>query len=258
MAGRPDRRPARDPGDLRGQPSAPQLQLLRRLLERAAAAARGLLVGGADRAGRRRPVLAGRRRDPRVGGPADRQLGLRLPRAATRGLALPAAARARPPSSRRRPVRHPPHPDLPGVPRHGCRSTSRSPAPAGRRLARRRRARRRARRGGAGAGRRRPDAPLRAHQAAGAVHGPGAVELVAAPELLRRDQLLVRPRALRAGRVARGLVVDLHRHHGDAGDVPRREHPDDGAAQPRAAAGVPGRHRPGAAARAAAPAGRAS
>ena len=40
-----------------------------------------------------------------------------------------------------------------------------------------------------------------------------------------------------------------------AGALPRREHPDDGAAQPRAASGVPGRDRPGAPAGPASPAG---
>ena len=40
-----------------------------------------------------------------------------------------------------------------------------------------------------------------------------------------------------------------------AGALPRREHPDDGAAQPRAASGVPGRDRPGAPARPASPSG---
>ena len=40
-----------------------------------------------------------------------------------------------------------------------------------------------------------------------------------------------------------------------AGALPRREHPDDGAAQPRAASGVPGRDRPGAQAGPASPAG---
>ena len=35
------------------------------------------------------------------------------------------------------------------------------------------------------------------------------------------------------------------RRRRDARDVPRREHPDDGEAQPRAPAGLPGRRRPG-------------
>ena len=82
----------------------------------------------------------------------------------------------------------------------------------------------------------------------------GAVELVATSQLLRRDLLLVRPRSLRSGGFARGLVVGVHRDHRHGRALPRREHPDDGTTQPRAASGVPGRHRPGVPARPAAPA----
>ena len=53
-------------------------------------------------------------------------------------------------------------------------------------------------------------------------------------------------------------VVAVRRRGRDAGDVPRRQHPDDGGAQPRAAAGLPGRHRPGADARPAAAAAAAA
>ena len=42
-----------------------------------------------------------------------------------------------------------------------------------------------------------------------------------------------------------GLVVGLRRRRRDARALPRREHPDDGEAQPRAAAGVPGRRSTG-------------
>ena len=45
-------------------------------------------------------------------------------------------------------------------------------------------------------------------------------------------------------------VVAVHRGGGDAGHVPRREHPDDGGAQPGAAARLSGRDRPGVAVRA--------
>ena len=254
LAGRPDRRHPRDPGDLRVQPSPPQLQLLRRLVERAATSAGDLLVGGRAARVRRRPVLAGPRRDPRLGGAVDRQLDLRLPRVPARGLALPAAARGQGRhGAARRPVRDPPGADVAGVPRHDAGLPGGHARRPGRRVDRRRGRRDRTRRGGARAGRGHPDVPLRAHQAARPVHGPGAVELVAAPQLLRRDLLLVRPRPLRSGGVALGLVVGLPRHHRDGRALPRREHPDDGAAQPRAASGVPGRHRPGAPARPASP-----
>ena len=59
--------------------------------------------------------------------------------------------------------------------------------------------------------------------------------------------LVARP--LRAGGVA-VLVVVPGRCRRDARDVPRREHPDDGEAQPRAAAAVPAGRRPGPAVRA--------
>ena len=109
----------RDPGDLRVQPSPPQLQLLRRLVERAAASAGDLLVGGRAARVRRRPVLAGRRRDPGLGGAVDRQLGLRVPRVPARGLAVPVAARGQGRhGAAGRPVRDPPGADVAGVPRH--------------------------------------------------------------------------------------------------------------------------------------------
>ena len=69
-------------------------QLLRRLLERAAAAARPLLVGS-QHPDVDQTRVAGHRRDPRVGGAADRQLGLHLAWPPPRGLALRDAARGR-------------------------------------------------------------------------------------------------------------------------------------------------------------------
>ncbi len=102
----------------------------------------------------------------------------------------------------------------------------------------------------AGDRRRRADAPVRPGQAAGAGDGPRRVVVVAASQLRGRAGLLVLAGAVRPGRVAVG-VVGAARPGRDARDVPRREHPDDGGAQPGAAAAVPGRRRPGLAVRAA-------
>ena len=56
-----------------------------------------------------------------VGDTPDRQLGLRLPRPASRGLALPDVQGTRGPLGvLRRPVRDPSHPDAAGVPRHAA------------------------------------------------------------------------------------------------------------------------------------------
>ena len=66
-------------------------------------------------------------------------------------------------------------------------------------------------------------------------HGPRAVELVAAPELLRGVQLLVRAGAVRRRGGAGRRMVAVRRSGHHAGAVPRRQHPDDGGAQRRAA-----------------------
>ena len=88
----------------------------------------------------------------------------------------------------------PPGPDAPGVPRHAAGLRRGHPRRPGRRLARRR-----GRGDGLGAVALELAADTQMHRFArtkqpGQVHGPGAVGLVAAPQLLRRDQLLVRPR----------------------------------------------------------------
>ncbi len=74
--------------------------------------------------------------------------------------------------------------------------------------------------------------------------GPWTVGMVAAPELLRRDQLLVRPGPVRSRRRTRRCLVAVRRGGGGHGrDVPRRQHSDDGEAQPGPAPAVSGRDR---------------
>ena len=74
-AGRLHRRRPGDPGDLHLQPRLPELQLLRRLLERHPAVAAGLLVGRRPAGPGLAALLAGRDRRHVLGGAADRKLG---------------------------------------------------------------------------------------------------------------------------------------------------------------------------------------
>ncbi len=97
-----------------------------------------------------------------------------------------------------------------------------------------------------------------AHRRPGQAMDQGLWSLVAAPELLRRVRLLARPGPVRPGRRATRLVVAVPRDHHHVRDVPGREHPDDGKAQPRTQTGLPGRDRPDTAFRSAPPRRRAA
>ena len=247
------RRRAGDARRVRGQSAAPQLELLRRLLERGAAGGGAVLVVGRRPARRRDPLLGDDRGRAGVGGAADRQLGQVVPRPAPRGLALPVAARAgragsrpwstswRSTSSRRSRC------SSALLPAYVVATTPRA---------------------------------LGVLDVVAALVGLGAVALEATADLqMHRFVATKQP-----GQVMdRGLwawsrhpnyvgelgfwvslaLFGLAASPGDwwwlflgvgrdARDVPGRQHPDDGGAQPRPTPRLPGRHRPGAALRPAA------
>src|SRR6201996_7869598 len=86
VAGYPRGRRAGHAGGVRLQPVVPQLELLRRVLERHPTAADVLLVESGAHAAT--ALLAGRRAGHRLGGTVDRQLGPRVSGTAPRRLAL--------------------------------------------------------------------------------------------------------------------------------------------------------------------------
>ena len=193
-----------------------------------------------------------------LGGTADRQLGARLPGLQHEDWRYPMLReRAGRAEVGRRPARHPPDPHAAGLPRHAAGL------------------RRRRRRPGTGAGLARPrrvrwsawprsrwsSSPTGRCTAFVATARPGAVMDRGLWGWSRHPNYfgeigfwfaLALFGVAAAPDEAWWLFAGTLR---DAGDVPRRQHPDDGAAQPGTPAALPGGRRPGAGAGAAAAAG---